>query len=101
NTFVASSTVCRAAADECDLAENCTGSTAACPADAKQSNGTSCTDDGNPCNGSSDACQHPAGNAGATCRASAGFCDVAEACTGTTATCPANTFVASSTVCRA
>src|SRR5439155_17610125 len=37
-------------------------------------NGTACTDDGNPCttdtcNGSSDICQHPAGNAGTPSRA--------------------------------
>src|SRR5207249_14901 len=82
------STVCRASAGECDPAENCPGTGPACPADAKTASGTACTDDGNPCttdtcNGSSDACQHPAGNAGAVCRAAAGVCDVDENCTGT------------------
>ena len=35
------------------------------------------------------------------CRASAGSCDVAENCTGASADCPADTFVAASTECRA
>jgi hypothetical protein len=34
------------------------------------------------------------------CRASAGDCDVAETCTGSAATCPANTFVAAGTSCN-
>jgi hypothetical protein len=59
----------------CDVAENCTGSSAACPGDAKQASGF-------------------------TCRASAGDCDVAEACDGSTDGCPADQFVSSSTVCR-
>src|SRR5437762_2763652 len=61
----------------------------ACPPDAFQPNGTGCTDDGNPCTTdtcSAGACSHPAGNAGTECRASAGPCDVAETCTGTSTT---------------
>src|SRR5439155_16250229 len=64
-----SGTVCRTAVGECDLAETCTGAAGqACPADAKKTNGTACTDDGNPCttdtcNGGSVLCQHPASNA--------------------------------------
>src|SRR5207249_7360768 len=93
--FAFSSTVCRAAADECDLAESCTGTGPSCPADAKKASGTACTSDGNPCtldqcDGTSVACQHPAGNAGTVCRASAGVCDVAETCTGTSSTCAAD-----------
>src|SRR2546425_3533165 len=62
--------VCRAAAGECDVAENCTGTSATCPTDAKQPAGTACTADTNPCtldqcDGSNVTCQHPAGNAGA------------------------------------
>src|SRR5207244_4079098 len=77
-----------------------------CPADAKKSAGTACTADTNPCtadqcDGTSAVCQHPAGNAGAVCRASAGTCDVAETCTGTSTTCPADGFASSSTPCRA
>src|SRR5207302_4700596 len=80
-------TVCRAAAGECDLAETCDGSSTACPTDVFKASGTTCTDDGNACttdvcNGASATCTHPAGNAGAVCRAAAGECDVAENCTG-------------------
>jgi len=39
--------------------------------------------------------------AGATCRGSAGACDVAEQCDGANGACPANDFAASGTVCRA
>src|SRR5205807_3980331 len=67
---------------------------------------TACTSDGNACtldqcDGTNVTCQHPAGNAGATCRASAGACDVAETCTGASTTCPADGFLSSSTICRA
>lgn len=98
-------TVCRAAAGECDLAETCTGSSAACPADAKRTAGATCTDDGNPCtadqcDGTSNACTHPAGNAGAVCRAATDACDVAELCTGTSTSCSATDAVApAGTVC--
>ena len=104
--FASTSTVCRAAGGECDLAETCTGTSASCPADSKKTSGTACTDDGNvctldQCDGSNILCQHPAGNGGTVCRASAGFCDVAETCTGTTTTCPTDGFVPASTTCRA
>src|SRR5207245_2505050 len=87
DAFKSSSTVCRGSAGECDPAEHCTGTSAGCPADAKCPDTTPCRSDGNPCSrdecdGSSDACQHPAGNAGAVCRAAAGVCDVDETCTG-------------------
>jgi Disintegrin len=38
---------------------------------------------------------------GQTCRTSAGVCDVAETCTGSSGSCPADTFVSSTTECRA
>ncbi len=103
--FESTSTVCRSAAGECDAAETCTGASATCPADIKKPSGTACTDDSNPCSldqcdGSNATCQHPAGNAGATCRASAGVCDVAETCTGTSTSCPIDTFRSASTICR-
>lgn len=64
-----------------------------------------CADDGNPCTADacdgSGVCQHTAGNAGAACRASVGVCDVAETCTGSSTTCPADGFAASGTQCRA
>src|SRR5439155_1473473 len=83
---------CRASAGECDAQETCTGTGADCPPDAKAPAGTSCTFDGNPCtldqcDGTSDACQHPAGNAGAVCRAAPGACDLTETCTGSSADC--------------
>ena len=62
-------------------------------------------DDGNPC--TVDACTpaggvtHTPGNAGTVCRAANGVCDVAEACTGTSATCPVNGFLPETTMCRA
>src|SRR5437870_9584923 len=68
-----------------------------CGSDTVEPAGTSCTDDDNPCttdvcNGTAGvpACTHPAGNAGTVCRDSAGQCDVAETCTGTSAACPAD-----------
>src|SRR5207253_10891074 len=65
---------------------------------------SACTADGNACTrdmceGSTPACTHPAGNAGAVCRAGAGECDVAETCTGTSTTCPTNAFKANGTAC--
>src|SRR5439155_1241462 len=83
----APTTRCRASAGECDPTELCTGAQAACPSDAKKGAGTACTADANPCSldqcdGVNDDCQHPAGNAGATCRASVGECDATEVCSG-------------------
>jgi hypothetical protein len=63
-------------------------------------------DDGNPCTIDScdtgSGCQHVPGNAGAVCRplAAGSNCDVVEVCDGASAACPADTFQASSTVCR-
>src|SRR5207245_4524241 len=106
--FVPSTTVCRAAANECDLADSCTGSSATCPADAVKAAGTVCTDDGNACttdvcNGTAGApaCTHPAGNAGTVCRAAAGECDVAETCDGTSTACPTDAKQAAGTACTA
>src|SRR5438093_1077262 len=102
-----SSFTCRAAGGECDLAENCTGVPGAtCPADAKKPNGTACTDDGNPCttetcNGSSNLCQHPPGNAGTVCRTGSGdVCDPDETCTGSSSTCPADVVQPNTFTCR-
>ena len=65
-------------------------------------NGTDACDDGVD-NGASTSCctascQFRA--SGETCRPSAGVCDDAETCTGTSDTCPADVFEPSSTVCR-
>jgi RHS repeat-associated protein len=98
-------TQCRAAADVCDLAATCTGSSTTCPPNGFKPSGTSCPDDGNvcttdTCNGTSAVCQHPAGHAGTICRAIAGACDVAETCTGASSTCPTDSFAPPTTVCR-
>ncbi len=99
-----------------------------CPDDAKLAAGTECDDDGNPCTDdvcdgdggcmhpantapcsgdgnpctndqcSNGTCMHTAGNAGTVCRAAAGMCDLAETCTGTSKSCPAD--VKSTAVCR-
>src|SRR5438067_2214269 len=103
--FLTSSTTCRGAAGECDVAEVCSGTSATCPPDVKKASGTACTADSNPCtldqcDGTSVTCQHPAGNAGAVCRPTAGVCDVAETCTGASTTCPADGFASSATPCR-
>ncbi len=57
------------------------------------------------CNGTCEACS-AAGScqpkaATTVCRAASGLCDVAETCTGTTGTCPADGFLPASTLCRA
>jgi len=65
--------------------------------------GAPCSDEPNPCTvdtcDGAGTCGHVPGNAGATCRASAGDCDLAELCTGLSATCPPNGFVPSGTPC--
>src|SRR5207249_6579655 len=97
---------CRASTGECDPAETCSGTSASCPANLISPNGTACGSDGNvctldQCNGSSSACQHPAGNAGTTCRAGSGdVCDPAEVCTGVSTTCPADVVLSLGTECR-
>ncbi len=97
--------VCRPAAGECDLPETCTGTSAECPPDdGKKPAGTACTDDGNPCtldicDGTDNDCQHPAGNAGTVCRPAVNECDIADTCTGTSATCPADAVKPPGTAC--
>src|SRR5205814_520021 len=67
-------TVCRAAVGGCDIAETCTGTSTACPADAIKVAGT-------------------------VCRAAAGECDLAETCDGVTTGCPTDVLKASGTTC--
>ncbi|HEY2898994.1 MAG TPA: carbohydrate-binding protein [Polyangia bacterium] len=60
--------------------------------------------DNNPCTVdacNTGSCTHVAGNAGTVCRATAGACDQAELCSGSSTACPIDTFLAASTVCRA
>src|SRR5438874_1917498 len=72
--FEPATTLCRPAAGPCDVADFCTGTSAACPSDAKKKS---------------------------VCRAAAGPCDVAERCDGTHDTCPADAFKSADTECRA
>ncbi len=99
--------VCRAAAGECDLAETCTGTSTACPSDSKVTANTACPSgaDTNPCtsdicDGTDVTCQHPAGNAGTVCRAAVDVCDLADTCTGTSTSCPADAKEPKTYVCR-
>jgi hypothetical protein len=90
------------------VAESCTGTSAACPADGFKASTTTCRaatgdcDVAESCTGTSAACPADGFKASTTiCRAAAGDCDVAESCTGTGAACPADGFKASTTTCRA
>jgi hypothetical protein len=73
-TFKTSANVCRPSGGACDIAENCTGTSAVCPANALQPAST-------------------------VCRAAADECDAAENCTGTSAACPADARVSNGTPC--
>jgi cysteine-rich repeat protein len=95
-------TTCRADAGACDIAETCDGVSTACPADAFELAGTSCDSDAQACTtdecDGGGTCLHPAVLAGTECRASAGVCDLAEACDGSPSDCPADTK--STALCR-
>ena len=73
-TFLSSSTVCRSVAGVCDVAENCTGSSAACPTDGYQPSSM-------------------------ICRPSTGQCDLDDYCSGSSVSCPTDVFKASGTPC--
>ncbi len=97
-------TECRASLGDCDVAEKCTGSSAACPADAKSSSECRAIagdcDVAENCDGVNNNC--PTDQflpASTVCKASAGVCDLAETCTGSSATCPAD--AKSTALCRA
>jgi cysteine-rich repeat protein len=102
-----STTVCRSVADICDVAENCTGSADACPADAFKASTIVCRatagicDTVENCTGTGSACPADAVEPTTTeCRSVAGICDVAENCDGTLVTCPADTYESTTVVCR-
>jgi len=73
--FAAAIIECNAKVGTCDVAENCTGSSFGCPADAVEPNTT-------------------------VCNAKSGVCDVAESCDGVTKTCPVDAVEPNTTVCR-
>src|SRR5438128_2990310 len=110
DAFKPSGTICRDSAGQCDVAEACTGSSGACPADVLQPSTAHCTgaSQGGTCD--DDAAEHCTGTSATTCvdvfkssstvcRASAGQCDVAETCTGSSGACPID--AKSTAVCRA
>src|SRR2546426_1809021 len=58
-------------------------------------------DDGNNLNSDCCSARCTIEPAGTVCRPAAGVCDVAEACDGTSPTCPADVFLSAATQCRA
>jgi len=108
NSFLPSTTECRASTGVCDSAEFCTGSSGGCPADTDLPSTTQCRsttgvcDVAENCTGTSADCPPDADLPSTTeCRSSNGVCDQPENCTGSTATCPADADKPSTTVCRA
>jgi hypothetical protein len=108
NRLASAGTVCRAAADLCDVAETCSGTSVTCPADARAAAGTTCRpaagdcDVAETCTGTSAACPADSVQPSSTvCRASAGACDVDEFCSGSAVDCPADAVAAAGTMCRA
>jgi hypothetical protein len=75
SALLPSGTLCRPAEGDCDLAETCTGESAACPADRVASWEQTCR------------------------AASEELCDAAEHCTGETKTCPPDVPAPAGTVC--
>jgi hypothetical protein len=90
----------------CDVAENCTGTSAACPSDTFVSSSTVCRgavdicDVAENCTGSSPACPADGyADGSTTCRASTGPCDLTEYCTGTSTSCPGDTIRSDGSPC--
>jgi len=106
--FVAAGTTCRESAGDCDVAEACSGTAAACPADGFVVAGTTCResagdcDVAEACSGTAAACPSDGyASTGTTCRPSAGPCDAAESCDGASTTCPSDALASAGTTCRA
>lgn len=98
---------CRPSAGACDTAEQCNGTTTACPADAFQSSSVVCRsaagacDVDELCTGTGPAC--PADQliaAGQVCRGAVDLCDASESCDGASPACPADGVAPVNTVCR-
>src|SRR5439155_1754462 len=105
--LAANTTGCRAGNGQCNVAERCTGSTGACPADGFASSTTNCVGTSqsgacgvqDTCAGTTNTCvDHFAPNT-TVCRTANGQCDVAESCTGSTGACPADGFALATTNC--
>lgn len=102
--FVTGGNTCRAGAGVCDVAEVCSGSSAACPGDVKSTavcrGSAGVCDVAESCNGIGNDCPADAFASPATvCRGAAGECDLTELCTGSSANCPANAFKPAGTAC--
>ena len=104
--FRAAGQTCRSSAGQCDVAEQCSGSSDTCPADNFVSSTTVCRSSAGVCDiaencpGNGPDCPADVSVASTVqCRGSAGVCDPAENCTGNSPTCPAD--AKSSSVCRA
>jgi hypothetical protein len=89
------------------VAENCTGSGAACPADGFEPSSTVCRpaadvcDAAESCTGSSAACpSDSAAGAFVLCRPAVDVCDAPDFCDGSNNACPADAKQGTSTVCR-
>src|SRR5262249_53552214 len=102
DAFQPTTVVCRPSAGQCDGGESCTGSSGTCPADQFAAVTTHCTgasqggacdnDTADHCRGTGNTCVDAFQAAMVVCRPSAGQCDVAESCTGTSGACPADQF---------
>ncbi|ANM29936.1 hypothetical protein ABI59_10650 [Acidobacteria bacterium Mor1] len=106
--FAAAGSVCRgAAAGGCDIAEVCSGSSAACPADGFRPPTYQCRsaagdcDDPATCPGNGPLCPpNPYKPPTHVCREAAGVCDSPETCSGVGPFCPSDQLLGSTTVCR-
>jgi hypothetical protein len=102
-----STTQCRAANGQCDVAESCTGTSATCPTDGFQPATTACTGTSNggvcdgtdSCAGTTNTCVDGFQSSTTSCRAANGQCDVGESCTGSSGACPGNGFQPATTPC--
>ena len=100
--------VCRDSAGACDVAERCTGTSAACPDDAKLPAGQLCRQshgDCDPvevCDGATNDCRPDTlSPSTVVCRGAVGPCDAPETCTGTSPVCPpADLKLPAGTLCR-
>jgi hypothetical protein len=88
----------------CDIAETCTGSVAACPADVFEAPGTACGDPGDTVCDNPDSCDAVGGCQAnyepptTLCRAAVDVCDAPDYCDGASAPCPADAKL--TTECR-
>jgi hypothetical protein len=83
--FKSSSTVCRLANGDCDVAEYCTGSNSSCPTDVVQPNGYVCAvesgqcDANDTCDGTNKYCNENYAQSGTPCNDNL-YCNVGETC---------------------